>query len=262
MAPEELIARYAPLKRTLQPAQGQGDLAQVLERVGKNVEDFLKYFPNTACSEEVRQEIQKSDLSRKKSTKYQYVIVSVPKSSSLEEYRTDSKGTLIEMGGLSQGFLLTSGFATFPLFLHPVHQGGSRFRYLGTTSEPKAILIAFAQIPGMAKLYHEHWAIPGPKVSIYFQGLIWVDPSTYHVVRMYAELLAPRREAGLDAEKAEVDYEPVSFKGVSQDFWLPREVNITLQSGYWTYRNRHHYSDYKLFTVESYDKVKPPTPPQ
>lgn len=271
-SPQELIGRYPPLRRTLKLAEDQSELAPLLEKVGKNVESFLKYFPNTASSEEVRQELQaparitgrsaEPGFARRTSNKYQYVIVTDPhNSTNLEEYRTNSKGAVIELSGLSQGFFLTSRFATVPLLLHPVHQPGSRFRYLGTTSEPKAQLIAFAQIPGMTKLYHQYWIIPAPKVSVYFQGLVWVDPASYQIVRMYTELLVPRKEIGLESEASEIDFEQVSFSGVSQVFWLPHEVNVTIRQGSWVYRNRHRYSDYKLFTVESYDKVKLPAPP-
>jgi len=39
---------------------------------------------------------------------------------------------------------------------------------------------------------------------------------------------------------------------------LPREVTVCCVIGGISYRNRHRFSDCKLFTVESYDKINAP----
>jgi hypothetical protein len=191
------------------------------------------------------------------------VIVGYPNIVTMDEYRTNSRGTELGISGASGGFLLTSGFAVLPLFLHPIYQSGSKFRYIGTTSEPKGHLLAFAQVPGMAKIYNEFQYVTSPpaKVKIYIQGLIWVDPASCQVIRMHTEMLTPAPQIGLESSASDLEFGPVVFKGIPQAFWLPREVAITTRYGSKIYRNRHLYSDYKLFTVESYDKVKRPTLP-
>jgi hypothetical protein len=61
-----------------------------------------------------------------------------------------------------------------------------------------------------------------------------------------------------------IEFEQVSFKNGSLALWLPREVNVFIRRGNVNYRNRHLYSDYRMFTVDSYYKLKPPggTTPQ
>jgi len=251
-SPSAVTVRYPRLEKTLRSEEDQEELASLLEKVGRNVENFLKYFPNTASSEQVRQE--RGSLHT--SSRYQYLILVDP--SNITEYRTDSKGKPAGLGGLEQGFALTSGFAVLSLILHPSFQPESRFRYLGTTTDPVAHLIAFAQIPGTARISHVHWQSPIlNKVRLYYQGLVWVDPRSCQIIRMYAELLAPRQEVGLEWASLEIEFEQVSFKNGSA-FWLPHVVNVFIRQREVNYRNQHRYSDYKLFTVESHVKLKPP----
>jgi len=66
----------------------------------KNVGNFLKRFPNTASSEQVRQERG----SRFASSRYQYLML--VNSSNITEYRTDSKGKPADLGGVDKGFAL------------------------------------------------------------------------------------------------------------------------------------------------------------
>jgi thiol:disulfide interchange protein len=51
-------------------------------------------------------------------------------------------------------------------------------------------------------------------------------------------------------------------KGVYMDsnqdlFWLPREVKVTIGWKGRTFRNLHRYSNYRLFSVETYEKRSP-----
>jgi hypothetical protein len=48
---------------------------------------------------------------------------------------------------------------------------------------------------------------------------------------------------------------------MARSFWLPREVVVTSTYRNEVFRNRHRYTKYQLFTVESWDKVKVPLPP-
>jgi len=201
--------------------ENQEGLAAILQKVGTNIENYLKFLPNTASTEQVRQERG----SRVASKKYQYVILANPgNETELTEYRTDSKGNPLELGGLKEGFFLTARFATVPLLLHPLFQPGSRFRYLGTASDPLAHVIAFAQVPEFASVRSEYEPVPGPKVALYDQGLIWVDPASYQIIRIYKELLEPRTDVGLQKVTSDITFQRVSFKHGDLSFWLPSEV--------------------------------------
>ena len=65
------------------------------------------------------------------------------------EYRTDSKMRPAEPKGLYNGYLVTKGFVSLPLYFYPEYQALSRFRYLGSevTDKRKTEVLAFAQTP-------------------------------------------------------------------------------------------------------------------
>ena len=77
---------------------------------------------------------------------------------------------------------------------------------------------------------------------------------------MRTELLKPATQIGLEKLSADLDFRPVAFEGSDQAFWLPYGVNVLTQYRHWTFRNRHEYSDYKRFSVNSFDKVTSPKP--
>lgn len=68
-------------------------------------------------------------------------------------------------------------------------------------------------------------------------------------------LLAPRPDIGLKSEVSTVDFASVQPSGSERVLWLPRAVTVwALFSGI-VVRNTHHYTDFKLFRVES--AIKP-----
>jgi len=75
---------------------------------------------------------------------------------------------------------------------------------------------------------------------------------------MRTDLLAPRDDIGLAKQTTEIEFGEVHLPRVSSPLWLPREVVVTTESKGRILRNRHHYSNYKLFAAES--TIKPIEP--
>jgi hypothetical protein len=75
---------------------------------------------------------------------------------------------------------------------------------------------------------------------------------------MRIDLLAPRTDVQLFRQTTEIWFNEVHFKDSPQAFWLPREVMVTVEWGGRNYRNRHLYSEYLVFSVESLDKLEQP----
>jgi hypothetical protein len=263
MSVEELLRRYRSVLVDVDFDSGQGELEPLLRDVGEKVEAFFRDFSNTSSKEEVRMERFSSAGRNEDSARqvFNYLILVRPEMSGIrfEEDRVDSKGRPITPKGL-KGFFISTGYAGLSMFFHPSHHFGSRFRYLGKQkSEPHAHVIAFAQKPE-ARDYLAGYAAPTSAGStpLLFQGFAWVDPRTRQIVRMRTDLLEPEYQILLMEQTTEVQFSEVHFGAVAQPFWLPREVKVKWRMAGNTYRNRHRYSDYKLFSVESYDKVEQP----
>lgn len=265
--PAELMEAYPELANTLSLTESQSELPGLLQKVSDKVADFFRYFPNTASMEEVRQEVLGNDgrVLASSRTRYNYLMLaSEGRGIGLDEYRSDSKGAEVKPRG-SGSFMLTYLCAWHLVHFHPLHQAESRFRLLGTDSKPRAYVIAFAQRPEAARHVGEFdvedpdWL--GREVFILVQGVVWVDPQSCQIVRVHTELLAPRYDVGLARDTTEIECAEIRFPGITRSFWLPREAVVTSLFRNMTYRNRHRYSDYRLFSVETKDKVNPPVPP-
>jgi hypothetical protein len=265
---EELLGTYSELNKNLTFAQDESQLPEILQKVGENVRAFFQYFPNTASVEDVRQDVLRPDgrVVDRARGKYNYLmLVGTGHGIGLEEFRSDPRGNEAGLRGPARGFMLTSRCMWHLVHFHPVNLSGSRFRYLGMSTSPPAHVIAFAQKPEDAKEAAQIgvWDpdMAGRKLLMLIQGIVWVDPGNFQVLRMRTDLLAPRYDIGLSKDTTEIDFTEIQFPGVTQSFWLPREVVVTTVFRNHSFINRHRYSDYRLFTVESRDKINPPIPP-
>jgi len=98
--------------------------------------------------------------------------------------------------------------------------------------------------------------------NIYLKGTAFVDPDTFQILHLETDLLKPIPELTLDAEHQSIDYGPVVFAAHNDNLWLPQLADITVHYHNKEFNERHAYSDYRLFLVETGQKIsKPPVPP-
>jgi hypothetical protein len=257
---EELIKAYPELKHVTFDFD-QEQLDPLLDDVGKRIESMFHDLPNTASREEVRQDYSGfSGIERRvvRNT-YDYLFLTPTRleTNAWVEVRSDSKGRPIPYEQRRAEFL-TSGFAGLGYFFHPRQQPGSVFRHLGrSTLKTREHVLAFAQKADSADCLGSFKMFGVPR-GLLFQGLAWIDPKNNQILRMRTELLAPRSDFGLYRLGTEIWFVEVRFKEPARRLWLPREVIVTIEYRNRSFRNRHNYSDYRLFTVESYEKRERP----
>ncbi len=92
------------------------------------------------------------------------------------------------------------------------------------------------------------------------QGIAWIDPASHQVIRMRTDLLKPLPHVGLTILTTEISYARHRFSSSTKTFWLPGEVVVSFRFGGRDFRNTHRYSDYRLFSVESYEEREPVRP--
>jgi hypothetical protein len=267
MAIEELLHVYPEELGDLQYSSDQTELAGLLQKLGRKVEAFFRDFSNTSANERVRLErfgfAGRVEDSSRQEFNYMILVRQGKEGIVFQEDRSDSKGRPVNPKRVA-GFVMTSGYAGLCLLLHPSHQFGSEFRYLGRqTVEPFAHVIGFAQKPKVGDYISGYddreMAVTVP---ILFQGIVWVHPETCQVLRIHTDLLEPITLVSLTKQTNDVKLSATHFDGVAMPVWLPREVTVGWRLAGRVYRNQHIYSDYKLFSVESYDKMEQPQPKQ
>jgi len=251
------------LIRGLEPAKDQNQLDTILDKAGSRILEMIKNFPNTSSLELIHQEklARKSGLSDTQNQKFRYLCM-VPHEAwgpGFLEYRADFAGNEAAPKGLSEGFMLTKGFASTALFFHPSYRTESKFAYLGRQeiNGRSTFVVAFAQIPGRAHLWGDFHK-GQIRVTTFSQGLAWIDAATYQIIRMHTELLAPLPEVRLENETMNIEFNEVHFSQARHAFWLPAAVTVTLDWNGRQMRNTHEYSDFKVFNVDASERIGKP----
>jgi tetratricopeptide (TPR) repeat protein len=264
-SPQELI-KAMPELQGMRVASNQDELKGILKKAGEGVEAFFKNFPNTVSLEQVHQELlgKNGKVARSLDQDFQYLMLAQPDQwgEGVEEHRSTAQGASAAIGGSDQGLMLTSGFASFSLFFHPAYQNGAGFRYLGrqTLDGRNLHVIAFAQKPETAQRVERFRSDDG-SASILLQGVAWINPMNFQIVRLRTDLLAPQPNVRLQKQTTEISFRQVSFKEVASTLWLPQQVIVMVDWRGRVYRNQHRYSDFKLFNVDTKEQRKPVSPP-
>lgn len=232
----------------------------VLDRAGKTASDAFTDFPKTSCDESIASVEYHGSQQNTASQKFLYIVTARPAGDlrGLEEYRTDLKGnppTKLKLGSV---FMVTWGFASNWLYLSAAGQTDNHFRYFGTQTirDRECHVVGFAQDPERARTAGEFSVLGKGQGHILVQGLAWIDTQTFQILRVMTWMLAPRLDLDLSSQISTVDFHAVQPSGSERTLWLPREVKVWAVHGNGTgFRNTHHYSNFKLFRVES--TIKP-----
>lgn len=265
-SPEELV-KGIPELSGLKPAASQDSLSSILVKTGESVERFVRNFPNTISTEKVHQERQDKDGKVKNSLdqEFQYILLARRGEwgLGLEENRSTALGQSASMQGYSEGFVLTAGFSACSWVFHPINQAATRFRYLGnqTVNGNDLLVVAFAQKPETTRIKARFTTDQG-SAAMLFQGVVWIDPSNYQIVRLRNDLLSPIPKLRLQRQTTAIRYQQVHFKEVAKAFWVPEEIEVTIDLKGRLYRNMHTYSDFRLFNVEAKEEQKAASAPQ
>jgi len=242
-----------PELRGLEPAANQDELPLILKRVGANVKAFFDTLPDITAHEGII--LQRLDWADHPIDTmwedFNYLDLSLPAKDGigLEEYRTNRRGKRVEPKPLQGGFV-TRGFTSMLVHFHPMYQPDSTFRYLGrqVTRDGERDVVYFAQILEKARI-REALNTSERSIQILVQGLAWIDPVSYQIVRMRTDVLFPIDDPYLRQETTDSQFAAVRFPGDARPVWLPVDVTVSLGWNRQSFSNEHHYSDFKLFRV-------------
>jgi hypothetical protein len=256
MTSEELLQYYSSELRGIEFSQNQDQLGSLLQKTGQRVQEFYQEFSNTSSKEYVLMQMLgfSGKAERSHSRDFNYMMIYHPDDNKplLEEYRTDKKNQPIDQEVI-QGYFLTSGYAAFSLNFHPKYQPSLRFRYLGRQrSKARAHLIAFVQKPEIKDLMIAYTnALSGKTVRLPVQGIAWIDPGTYQILRLRINLLGLGNSSMMTEQTADIQFSEVNFAELQKPMLMLREVVVVITIANQVFRNYHRYSDYKLFSTSS-----------
>jgi hypothetical protein len=241
------------------------DLPALLTRVGQEIEELSQQMPNLISREEVMQITPGRRSLHPITQQFNYLIL-VHRSATgaeMSEYRTDLQNRSIGEPGEDPRAPTAHGFVLAWTYFHPTVRAESQFRYLGRQKIDgrNAYLVAFSQTPGLVHAPGEI-RVGDKSFPMLHQGIAWIDESTFRILRLRIDLLAPQPDAQLQKLTTTVDFAEVQIPHSRPRLWLPRiavvewktipsssvDLSPTVASG--RYLERHTYSHYHLYQVE------------
>ncbi len=252
--------KEAPQLSKLRLVEEPGVLPVILKRMGEKASQMIAEFRNIACQEHVYSEwTEGSPIAtwremgpNEVAHHFQYIIIPRPPGDPLmfDEYRTNPKGTPINLSSLADLRLITTNFTRSWAFLITSNQAESRFRYLGEEiiRKQKCYVVGFAQKPDVARNVITFEA-GNHSAVILVQGVAWIDEQSFHIPKIETWLLAPRKDIGLENNSTAIDYFPVRPSSMGHVLWLPKQVEVDIHYHTTFVRNIHLYSGFKLFSV-------------
>jgi hypothetical protein len=269
------LRKAVPELGSLKPSTGQTGLPALLNHVGEKILEIVRKTPNLISAETVATKYGPSQ----KRQRFSYLVLPHADTGgevAFEEFRVDlatgkkfqtegpppSGASFIDLRGLGHqlptlgpgGPPLAQGFANMWVYFEPLNQPESSFRYLGEQdmSGHRTLVLAFSQKPesvrSPAMFRYEDKTLP-----IFMQGVAWVDASNFKIVRLRTDLLF--RVAAVDVNvrqlTADIEFAQTHIAEVNLLLWLPRQVSVTWNVDGHIGREKHHYSDYRLFRAHS-----------
>ncbi len=276
-SPIEELQQIVPELKGLKPPADQEKLAGILERVGAKTLDIARNTPNLIARESVVNSPQQTGATKHE---YDYLILTHINGTMvrLDEFRLDLKSgdkfetdeALKTESSLRDGLQrasdemtaskgnrpLTQGFATSWVHFYPSNQTRANYRYLGEQKRDghHTLVLAFAEKPELA-LLPAVFRYQDKTVPMFMQGIAWIDPSDFRIVRLRTDLLSPIPEISLQRLTADIQFALIRIEQVPSPLPLPRAVAITAVMSGSTMRELHEYSGYRLFRAHA--KVVP-----
>lgn len=260
--PIQRLKSAVPALKGIKYDPSQEQLTSILDHVAKTIAEVLPRLPDLVSREEIfhfqspRDPTAAGGLASEQpwSREFKYLILchhNANGSTTIEESRTDSKGRIVDSSGqftAPRGY----GFAYQWLFFSAANQREFRFRSLGQQDKGgrKTYVLAFEQEPGKVT-EPAYFQSAGKQAPFYFQGVLWVDQSSFDIVALRTDLLEPLPDLHLRQLTTELAFRSVPIRGYDAVFWLPSEVDISTDQGGGPVEENHHYSDYHLFHAEA-----------
>jgi len=245
---------------TCPAARAADSLEQVLDRTAKQVSAFLEVFSDVNCTERVQQE-QLGDhdqVTERRETTFDYLVLL---SNAGGELNLVESRVAAEKGKDSPKeaapLLVSNGFSMLLLVFHPYYSGSFQFSLAAeTASGSQLAAVHFQQLPGGRS--PAALSVRGREYPLALSGTAWIEPRTGVIRKMTARIGTEMEDIGLRALRSEVEYSAVSFQSVPGTYWLPSSATVEVESRHQHWRNRHVFSAYKRFSVNTREQMSQP----
>jgi tetratricopeptide (TPR) repeat protein len=173
----------------------------------------------------------------------------------LDEKRDGGAGTDSFPTSLATVGLVSLGVDVF----HPGFAKALTFKCegLGQWRDKAAWIVHFEQKRDV-KSFLRLWETKTKTVEIPLKGRVWVAASSYNVLHVESDLREPMKDLDLMRDHLAIDYGPVNFQNGKTELWLPWYADMYLELHGKRYHHNHTLSNFRLFAVDTSDKISLP----
>ena len=233
-------------------------LEKILDRTSQRVSDFLDQFSNVKSVEQVTQTKLKPngkvELEEQSTFDYLVILTNAGGELSLDESRLPVKqATADRKKDISM--LLSNGFGTLFLVFHPYYAGSFELTDAGseTVEGHNARKVHFVHTRNTRSI--AALALRGREYPLELSGDAWVDPETGNILRMQAGIGSTLEDVGMKTLQSSVRFAPIAFSKDQPVYWFPSEAVVEVETPKQHWRNTHHFSGYKQFSVTTEEHV-------
>ena len=271
------LKHAVPALTHLQPESDQSQLTALLDKIGAEIVEIANKTPNLISHEEVlavygvvksRQDFSFLVLQHETSSRGRIFDEYRVDVKTGEKFQTDMAGnatagdsataslaalaTASQSAAHSEDGPLSQGFVNNWVNFHPANRRLSDFRYLGEEKMDghRTVVVAFAQKPGRVPLPSIVFFDRKP-FQVFMQGVAWVDPADFKILRLWMDILAPPPGVPLRQLSSDIHFAETAIADLPSPLWLPREVVIISNVSGSVLREAHTYSNYRLFRSRS-----------
>lgn len=272
------IQLAVPELKHLKAIEDQSQLAALLDKIGAKTVDIVRNTPNLISHELVVSE-QNGTTSH---ADYSFLILqhTIGNSRVYDEYRVDvatgeklqtdfiekaaesASASTPSLSDLTPGGPIlphsastgpsSQGFVNAWLDFYPANRKQFEFRYLGQQNldRRQALVVAFTQKPSSLQLpatieYNQR------TYKIFMQGIAWIDPAAFRIVRLRTDLLSVPAGVPLHQLSVDIHFAQTSIADLPSPLWLPTQAVVTTNLAGSVLQERHLYSGYRLFRTRS-----------
>jgi hypothetical protein len=212
------------------------------------IDKFFDQTSNVVCNEDVAQTMigkNGKPIYREESV-FEYQLQSSNNSGNLRlvESRDTRKAAFRDP---SKTLLITNGFASMLLVLHPTYEPSYTFEPVSeeVIDGRTLVKIHFKPVPGASspaamQLRDKNYALP-------LTGDIWIDSESGAVVKLISELDSGLDDLGLHQLRSEIHYSTVQFHDPEEAYWMPASAVIDVETAKQHWRNVHRFTNYRRF---------------
>ena len=221
---------------------------EALERARKSVTAFFEQSSNVVCAESITQSLvaKNGKFSYREESRYDYQLQATSASGSLKTSESRDARKL-PFRDPSRTLLVTNGFASLLLVVHPNYESSYEFAPLGEEVVDGVTLakIAFKPVPGASS--PAAMQLRGKNYPLPLSGTIWINEASGAITRLIASVGSSLSDLGLKSMQSDIHYAQVQFHDPEDSYWMPVSAAIDLETPLQHWHNLHRFTAYRRF---------------